>query len=85
MMDTKEMFKVQYQSGQGNIEVLSVLEKQGDSWILLKDSRLEDLIVAKFIKKDHFNINNKKVGYGQIVVTDKLTYITGYFEIPKEN
>ena len=42
------------------------------------------MLVSKFIKKDHYNLNNENIGYGQIIVTDRLTYITGSFEIPKK-
>jgi hypothetical protein len=85
MLDNSEMYKIQYSSGRGNIEVLSVLQKDGDNWYLVKDARIEDMLVQKFIKPDHFNLNNSKVGYGQIIVNDRLTYLTGSFEIPKTN
>lgn len=84
MLDNSEMYKIQYSAGQGKIEVVSILQKNGESWGLVKDSRIEDMLVSKFLKKDHHNVNNKEVGYGQIVVTDRLTYITGTFEIPKK-
>lgn len=83
MINNSEMYKIQYSSGQGKIEPISVLQKNGEDWGLVKDSRIEDMLVQKFLKKDHYNINNNQVGYGQIVVTDRLTFITGSFEIPK--
>lgn len=85
MLTGSEMYKIQYSSGKGKTELISILQKDGENWGLLKDSRIEDMLVTKFIKKDHYNLNNDRVGYGQIIVTDRLTYITGSFEIPKEN
>ena len=82
MINNSEMYKIQYSSGQGKIELISVLQKNGEDWGLVKDPRIEDALVQKFLKKDHHNINNSQVGYGQIVVTDRLTFITGTFEIP---
>jgi hypothetical protein len=84
MLTGSEMYKIQYSSGKGKTELISILEKDGENWGLLKDSRIEDMLVSKFIKKDHYNLSNENVGYGQIVVTDRLTYITGSFEIPKK-
>lgn len=83
MINNSEMYKIQYSSGQGKIEPISVLQKNGEDWVLVKDARIEDMLVQKFLKKDHYNINNSKVGYGQIVVTDRFTFITGGFEIPE--
>ena len=82
--DSKEMYKIQYQAGQGKVEVLSILVKEGENWVLLKNPRIEDTLVSKFIKKDHHHRNGKTMGYGQIIVNDKLTYITGIFEVTKE-
>jgi hypothetical protein len=84
MLDNSEMYKIQYSAGQGKIEVVGILQKNGENWGLVKDPRIEDMLVSKFLKKDHHNLNNKEIGYGQIVVTDRLTYITGTFEIPKK-
>jgi hypothetical protein len=84
MLTGSEMYKIQYSSGKGKTELISILEKDGENWGLLKDPRIEDMLVSKFIKKDHYNLSNENVGYGQIVVTDRLTYITGSFEIPKK-
>jgi hypothetical protein len=84
MLDNSEMYKIQYSAGQGKIEVVSILQKNGENWGLVKDSRIEDILVSKFLKEDHYNLNNKNIGYGQIVVTDRLAYITGTFEIPKK-
>lgn len=83
MINNSEMYKIQYSSGQGKIEPISVLQKSGEDWVLVKDARIEDMLVQKFLKKDHYNVTNSKVGYGQIVVTDRLTFITGSFEIPE--
>jgi len=84
MLIGSEMYKIQYSSGKGKVDLISILQKDGENWGLLKDSRIEDMLVSKFIKKDHYNLNNENVGYGQIIVTDRLTYITGSFEIPKK-
>jgi hypothetical protein len=84
MLNNSEMYKIQYASGQGKIELVSVLEKNGENWGLVKDTRIEEMLVQKFLKKDHYNINNPQVGYGQIVVNDRMSYITGTFEIPKK-
>ena len=84
MLNNSEMYKIQYASGQGKIEPISVLQKNGEDWGLVKDIRIEEILVQKFLKKDHYNINNSQVGYGQIVVNDRMTYITGTFEIPKK-
>lgn len=78
------MYKIQYSSGQGKVELVSILQKEGENWELLKEPRIEDILASKFLKKDHFNVDNKEIGYGQIVVTEKMTYITGTFEIPKK-
>jgi hypothetical protein len=83
MLNDSEMYKIQYSSGKGKVELISILQKDGQNWGLLKDSRIEEMLVSKFIKKDHYNVSNDNVGYGQIVVTDRLTYVTGSFEIPK--
>ena len=85
MLIVSEMYKIQYSSGKGKVDLISILQKDGENWGLLKDSRIEDMLVSKFIKKDHYNLNNENIGYGQIIVTDRLTYITRSFEIPKEN
>jgi|APGre2960657373_1045057.scaffolds.fasta_scaffold31195_2 hypothetical protein len=84
MLIGSEMYKIQYFSGKGKTELISILEKDGENWGLLKDPIIEDMLVSKFIKKDHYNLNNENIGYGQIVVTDRLTYITGSFEISKK-
>lgn len=84
IVSTKEMYKIQYQAGQGKVEVLSVLVKEGEDWVLLKNPRIEETIVSKFIKKNHHNKDSKYMGYGQIVVTDNLTYVTGNFEVQKD-
>lgn len=84
MLIGSEMYKIQYSSGKGKVDLISILQKDGENWGLLKDSRIEDMLVSKFIKKDHYNLSNENVGYGQIIVTDRLTYITGSFEIPKK-
>lgn len=84
MLIGSEMYKIQYSSGKGKVDLISILQKDGENWGLLKDSRIEDMLVGKFIKKDHYNLSNENVGYGQIIVTDRLTYITGSFEIPKK-
>ena len=84
MLIGSEMYKIQYSSGKGKVDLISILQKDGENWGLLKDSRIEDMLVSKFIKKDHYNLNNENIGYGQIIVTDRLTYITGSFEIPKK-
>lgn len=81
-MDNPEMYKIHYQAGQGKIEVISVLEKQKDSWVLCKNQQLEELLVNRCIPKKHHNSDNKKIGYGQIVVGANFNYITGSFEIP---
>jgi hypothetical protein len=82
MLNNSEMYKIHYSSGQGKVEPISVLEKQGNDWVLLKDSRIEDMLIQKFLKFDHYNANNSRIGYGSIVISDKLTFITGNFEIP---
>jgi hypothetical protein len=86
-MNSGEMYKIQYMSGKGKVEVISILQKEGESWGLVKDPRLEDALVSKFLHKDHYNKDNSNMGYGQIIATERLTYITGSFEIskPKEN
>jgi hypothetical protein len=83
-MTNSEMYKIQYMAGQDKVEVISVLQKEGSSWVLVKDPNLEDVLVNRFLQKDHYNKHNNNMGYGQIVVTERLTYITGSFEIPKK-
>jgi len=85
MLSNFEMYKIQYSAGQGKVELISVLQKDGENWFLVKDPRIEEILIQKFLKKDHYNLNNSKIGYGQIVVTDRLNYLTGTFEIPKTN
>lgn len=80
-MVNTEMYKIHYMAGQGKVEVISVLQKNGQDWALVKDPNLEEALVSKFLQKDHYNKHNTNMGYGQIVVTDRLTYITGSFEI----
>jgi hypothetical protein len=63
------MYKIQYQAGQGKVEVLSVLVKEGENWVLLKDPTIENTLVSKFVRKDHYNRTRNNIGYGQIVVT----------------
>jgi hypothetical protein len=83
MLD-KEMYKVNFQAGQGKIQIVSILEKQDDTWVLSKNNDIETLIEQRLFSKSHHNVSNSSVGYGQIVLTDKLTYITGKFEIPSK-
>jgi hypothetical protein len=85
VINTQPMYKIQYQAGQGKVEVLSVLVKEGENWVLLKDSMIEDMLVSKFLKNDHYNKNSNSIGYGQIVVADNMNYITGKFEVSKSN
>jgi hypothetical protein len=84
-MNSGEMYKIQYMSGKGKLEVISILQKEGETWGLVKDPRLEDALVSKFLHKDHHNKNNPNMGYGQIIATERLTYITGSFEVIKSN
>jgi hypothetical protein len=83
-MINSEMYKIQYMAGQGKLEIISVLEKKGQDWVLVKDPILENTLASKLLHKDHYNKHNSTLGYGQIVVNEKLAYITGSFEIPKK-
>jgi hypothetical protein len=85
MLTGSEMYKIQYSSGKGKSELISILQKDGENWGLLKDPIIEDMLVNKFIKNDHYNLHNENIGYGQIIVTERFAYITGSFEIPKKN
>jgi hypothetical protein len=85
VINTQPMYKIQYQAGQGKVEVLSVLVKEGENWVLLKDPTIENTLVSKFVRKDHYNRTSNSIGYGQIVVTENMKYVTGNFEVPKIN
>jgi hypothetical protein len=80
-MSDKEMYKVNYQAGQGKIHIISILQKENDTWVLCKNNDVETLIEQRLFSKGHHNQGNVNIGYGQIILTDKLTYITGQFEV----
>ena len=83
-MINEDMYKVNFQSGQNKLEVISLLQKEGESWVLCKDADVEKIITDKLFSKGHHNKSNNSIGYGQIVLTDKFAFVTGDFEIPKK-
>lgn len=75
------MYKVVFEFDHDEIDIVQVLEKQGQDWILLKDETLLEKIENKFLSTRSQNPSSK--GYGQVVYGPNLNYITGTFEIIK--
>lgn len=75
------MYKVVFEFNHEEVEIVQVLEKQGEDWVLLKDKELLDKIEKKFLSSRNQNPNSK--GYGQAVYSANLSYLTGNFEIVK--
>ena len=74
------MYKLTYQELKEKVDILQVSVKSGDTWELLKDQELVEKIEKAFLK-NKVPRNNVKVGYGQVIYSENLTYITGKFEI----
>jgi len=72
------MYKVVFEFNHDEVEIVQVLEKSGEDWILVKDKELLDRIERKFLSTKSKNPSSK--GYGQVVYTENLTYVTGSFE-----
>jgi hypothetical protein len=75
------MYKVVFEFDHDEIDIVQVLEKQGQDWTLLKDETLLEKIENKFLSTRSQNPSSK--GYGQVVYGPNLNYITGTFEIMK--
>jgi hypothetical protein len=75
------MYKVVFEFDHDEVEIVQVLEKQGEDWALLKDETLLEKIENKFLSNKSNNPSSK--GYGQVVYSPNLNYITGGFEIIK--
>jgi len=75
------MYKVVFEFDHDEVDIVQVLEKQGQDWILLKDETLLEKIENKFLSTRSQNPSSK--GYGQVVYGPNLNYITGTFEIIK--
>lgn len=74
------MYKITYQELNGTVEILQVSTKVGDSWELLKDKEQVTRVEKVFLSNKEPR-NNGKIGYGEAIYSDNLTYITGKFEI----
>ena len=72
------MYKVMYKFDYNQTEILQVLEKKQEDWVLLKDQKLLEEIEKKFLKFQSKNLNSK--GYGYVIYTANLSYLTGSFE-----
>jgi len=75
------MYKVTYQAGKGFVDIIQVSVKNGESWELLKDRELVDRIEKKFMENGSSFKDRQKMGYGEAVYTEKLSYVTGKFEV----
>lgn len=75
------MYKVVFEFDHDEVDIVQVLEKQGEDWALLKDETLLEKIENKFLSTRSQNPSSK--GYGQVVYGPNLNYITGNFEIMK--
>lgn len=76
------MYKVTFDLNRGEINIIQISQKQGEDWVLLKDKELLDKIEEKFIRTRGAFYSGK--GYGQVVYTENLTYISGNFEPVKD-
>lgn len=76
------MYRVNYQFDKHKITILMICSKEGDSWKQLNDSDLENQISAK-IKNVSETYRTDKGGFGEMHLTDRLTYITGKIDLNK--
>ncbi len=74
------MYKITYQELKENVEILQVSVKSGDSWELLKDQEKVQQVEKAFLKNKVAR-HNGRLGYGEAIYSENLTYITGKFEI----
>ncbi len=72
------MYKVVFEFNHDEVEIVQVLEKSNEDWVLVKDKELLEKIERKFLSTKSKNPSSK--GYGQVVYTENLTYVTGSFE-----
>lgn len=76
------MYRVNYQFDKHNVSILMLAIKDGDSWKQLNDPELEDKISAR-IKNVSQTYDTDKGGFGEMHLTDKLTFITGTIDLNK--
>jgi hypothetical protein len=72
------MYKVVFEFNHDEVEIVQVLEKSNEDWVLVKDKELLEKIERKFLSTKSKNPSSK--GYGQVIYTENLTYVTGSFE-----
>jgi hypothetical protein len=72
------MYKVTFDVSHGEIDIIQISKKVGESWVLLKDAEMLDKIEEKFLRTRKGFYGGK--GYGEVVYTENLTYISGNFE-----
>ena len=78
------MYKINYQSGQGKTEILRICQKQDNHWVELENSELLDKIAEQHFNLTHFYQDSENIGYGEFVVNNSLTFITGGFFFPEK-
>lgn len=75
------MYKVVFEFNHDEVDIVQVLMKEGEEWVLVKDKDLLAKIEAKFLSTRAKNPASR--GYGQVIYTENLTYVTGSFESVK--
>ncbi len=76
------MYRVNYQFDKHNVSILMLCMKVGDSWKQINDSHLETKINDK-IKHVADSYEAEKGGFGEMHLTEGLTFITGTIDLVK--
>lgn len=76
------MYRVNYQFDKHNVSILMLSIKEGESWKQVSDSSLEDRISEK-IKHVADSYETEKGGFGEMHLTEGLTFITGTVDLNK--
>lgn len=76
------MYRVNYQFDKHNVSILMLAIKEGESWKQLNDSSLEGRIEEK-IKSVCETYDTEKGGFGEMHLTEGLSFITGTIDLNK--
>lgn len=76
------MYRVNYQFDKHSVSILMLCIKDGESWKQLSDSSLEDKVEAK-IKSVCETYDTDKGGFGEMHLTEGLSFITGTIDLNK--
>lgn len=74
------MYRVNYQFDKHTATILMISVKDGDSWKQLNDSTIENKIEER-VKKISKNYEVDKLAYGEMHLTENLTFITNTLDI----